>query len=105
MNGPIDTNENAGVEPGVISATTTKHKANHSWNDTDAQCARFLARLRKGPCTTFEGMRDLDVYHVPARVLQLRKRGHRIDTVWERVVTEAGVAHRVGKYILIKEAV
>jgi Helix-turn-helix domain len=74
-------------------------------NSTAAQCARLLARLRKGPITTFEAMRKLDVYHCPARVLQLRKRGHHIDTVWTRVVTEANVAHRVGQYILVKEAV
>lgn len=96
------TKENTGGQPGVFSATTTKH--NTHGNSTSAQCARLLARLRQGPCTTFEAMRQLDVYHCPARVLQLRKRGHHIDTVWTRVVTEANVAHRVGKYILVKEA-
>ena len=74
-------------------------------NSTAAQCARLLARLRKGSITTFEAMRKLDVYPCPARVLQLRKHGHQIDTVWTRVVTEANVAHRVGQYILVKEAV
>ena len=91
---------NASGDGSKPSQTKPRHH-----NSTVAQCARLLARLRQGPCTTFEAMRQLDVYHCPARVLQLRKRGHQIDTVWTRVVTEANVAHRVGKYILIKEAV
>lgn len=65
-----------------------------------SQCDRLLAALRLFPITTFEAMRKLDVYHVPARVLQLRKAGHQIITLWQTVTTEAGVNHRVGMYIL-----
>lgn len=67
------------------------------------QCDRLLAALRLFPLTTFEAMRKLDVYHVPARVLQLRKAGHRIITLWQTVVTEAGEKHRVGLYVLQRE--
>jgi hypothetical protein len=49
---------------------------------------------------TFEAMRYLDVYHCPARILQLRKQGHNIITHWQTVVTEAGERHRVGLYVL-----
>ena len=94
--------------PSTVDAATgaeVKGSAPSKADDTStsAQCARLLERLRKGPCTTFEAMRSLDVYHAPARVLQLRKHGHEITTIWERVRTEAGVVHRVGKYVLIKE--
>ena len=64
------------------------------------QCERLLAALAQFPVTTFEAMRHLDVYHVPARVLQLRKAGHPIVTLRQTVETEAGVPHRVGLYIL-----
>lgn len=64
------------------------------------QAERLLAALARFPVTTFEAMRLLDVYHVPARVLQLRKSGHRIITLWETVTTEAGARHRVGLYVL-----
>lgn len=67
------------------------------------QCDRLLAALRLFPLTTFEAMRRLDVYHVPARVLQLRKDGHRIITLRRTVETEAGVEHRVGLYVLQRE--
>lgn len=68
--------------------------------DARRQCDRLLAALARFPITTFEAMRHLDVYHVPARVLQLRKAGHSITTLRQTVQTEAGVPHRVGLYIL-----
>ena len=68
--------------------------------DGRQQCARMLAALRLFPITTFEASRLLDVYHAPARVLQLRKDGHQIITLRQRVETEAGVPHNVGLYVL-----
>ena len=65
-----------------------------------SQCKRLLEALSRFAITTFEAMRYLDVYHCPARVLQLRKQGHKITTHWQTVVTEAGVKHRVGLYVL-----
>jgi Helix-turn-helix domain len=71
-----------------------------SGSDSNTQCRRLLEALSRFPVTTFEAMRHLDVYHVPARVLQLRKAGHPILTLWQTVITEAGVKHRVGLYVL-----
>jgi hypothetical protein len=65
-----------------------------------AQERRLLAALQQGPVTTFEAMRLLDVYHAPARVLDLRKRGVNIITTRLRVTTEAGATHVVGQYSL-----
>ncbi|CAM8667071.1 Helix-turn-helix domain containing protein [Comamonadaceae bacterium] len=65
-----------------------------------AQYQRLLEALRRFGVTTFEAMRYLDVYHCPARVLQLRKQGHNITTHWQTVITEAGEKHRVGLYVL-----
>jgi len=72
------------------------------FNGTDGrrQCERLLAALRQFPVSTFEASRLLDVYHAPARVLQLRKDGHKIITLRQRVETEAGVPHIVGLYVL-----
>ena len=66
---------------------------------TNTQCARLLEALARFPVTTFEAMRFLDVYHCPARILQLRKAGYRITTHWQTVITEAGAKHRVGLYV------
>ncbi|OAD40303.1 hypothetical protein LPB72_18640 [Hydrogenophaga crassostreae] len=65
-----------------------------------SQAARLLEALSRFPISTFEAMRYLDVYHCPARILQLRKRGHRITTHWQTTVTESGALHRVGLYVL-----
>jgi len=67
-----------------------------------SQCLRLLRALERFSVTTFEAMRFLDVYHVPARVLQLRKDGHDIVTLWQTVETESGETHRVGLYALRK---
>lgn len=64
------------------------------------QAKRLLEALSHFPITTFEAMRYLDVYHCPARVLQLRKQGYAIATHWQTVFTEAGEKHRVGLYVL-----
>lgn len=66
--------------------------------DHKSQCSRLLEALARFPVTTFEAMRFLDVYHCPARVLQLRKAGHKITTHWQTVETEGGAKHRVGLY-------
>jgi Helix-turn-helix domain len=73
-------------------------------SDSKTQCQRLLEALRRFPVTTFEAMRLLDVYHVPARVLQLRKAGHSIVTLWQTITTEAGVTHRVGLYVLMPKS-
>ena len=65
-----------------------------------AQADRLLEALSRFAITTFEAMRYLDVYHCPARILQLRKRGHNITTHWQTVITEVGEKHRVGMYVL-----
>ena len=65
-----------------------------------SQAARLLEALALYSINTFEAMRYLDVYHCPARILQLRKRDHKIITLWQTVVTEAGERHRVGLYVL-----
>ena len=71
----------------------------HPGVSSEVQCARIRSALSRFSITTFEAMRYLDVYHCPARILQLRKAGHRIVTHWQTVVTEGGEKHRVGLYM------
>ena len=73
-----------------------KGTANH------LQAALLLEALSRFPITTYEAMRYLDVYHCPARILQLRRRGHEIITHWQTVITESGERHRVGMYLLAR---
>lgn len=74
--------------------------------DAKSQCSRVLALLKRGfMLNTFESSRYLDVYHCPARVMELRNDGHHIITHWVIVETEAGKPHRVGNYLLVREEV
>jgi hypothetical protein len=81
------------------TANTLKNRR----TDSESQTLRFLIASRITPRTTVELSREFDILHPPARVLQLRKRGYEIDTVWVHVETEPGVLHRVGKYVLRSE--
>lgn len=66
-----------------------------------AQRERLLAALSRFAVSTFEAMRYLDIYDPRARAYELRhKLGCKITTVWQTIVTEAGVKHRVGVYVL-----
>ncbi len=47
-----------------------------------------------------EARRDLDILSPAARVLELRRKGYRIDTVWIKQPTDCGKLHRVAKYVL-----
>jgi hypothetical protein len=71
-----------------------KGTASHS------QASRLLEALSRFSITTYEAMRYLDVYHCPARILELRRQGHNIVTHWQTVITESGERHRVGLYLL-----
>ena len=72
----------------------------NSGTDNKSQCARLREALSRYSLTTFEAMRYLDIYHVPARILQLRRAGETIITSWQCVETEQGHTHRVGLYTL-----
>lgn len=69
----------------------------------DAQRARLLDRLRIGPVSTLEARRELEILCPAARVLELRRMGNDIATVWTREETEGGVPHRVALYVLAVE--
>jgi hypothetical protein len=95
----IGTPENKEAAPEKVAALK-KIRDEFTGNAGRTQCQRLLAALSRFSITTFEAMRYLDVYHCPARVLQLRKDGHQIVTHRKTVTTEAGTKHSVGLYVL-----
>ena len=91
------------VAPGTTLVTTKTNTSNDTRVDTEAQLSRVLTALRIGPATTVQLVREHDILHPPARILQLRKRGFEIATVWVSAETLRGAVHRVGKYVLVGE--
>jgi len=85
--------------PARQSAGHTSHTRNY----TRAQRMRILAALQNAPVNTFDARKRLDIPHPAARVMELRKDGHPIDTHWCDALSEAGRKHRVAKYVLLPE--
>jgi Helix-turn-helix domain len=77
-------------------------QAEFKGNSAATQRARILKALQHYSLTSFELMRYLDIYHPPARILELRRSGCEILTSWKLELTESGKAHRVGLYVLSK---
>lgn len=75
-------------------------KAHSRGTSAEAQRARLLEALKRGPVDTIRAYRVLDILHVPRRVFELRGIGHPIVTSWIWKFTEQGVRHRVGIYSL-----
>lgn len=77
-----------------------KPARNHS-NSAHAQRQRLLAWLRQhGQIDTITARRELDCLMPAARVLELRRRGFEIATVWIERATDCGKLHRVALYVL-----
>jgi hypothetical protein len=73
-----------------------------TYNSAKSQCTRLLAYLiEHGRITTVAAHERLDIYHPPARKLELVKAGHKIATHWRIDYTAQGNPHRVAEYVLL----
>lgn len=68
---------------------------------TAAQRARLLAHLRRDSLTTLEARERLNIMHPGGRVLELRRMGYPIVTVWTWDADHEGRLHRVARYALM----
>ncbi len=70
-------------------------------NSAINQRQRLLKHLKKhGSITSNEARVQLDIYHPPARIKELRDDGNKIDTVWVTWTSEYDTKHRIAKYVL-----
>lgn len=78
-----------------------KRELHNLRTDADSQRKRLLLWLRERPITTLAARRKLDILMPGARIHELRnKEGFNIKLHWVDEVTDRGVVHRVGKYVL-----
>jgi hypothetical protein len=75
-------------------------KTDETSTSSEAQRKRLLEALQNRSLTTLEARRELDVMHPAARIMELRKKGHDIQTVRVPDLTREGFAHNVARYIL-----
>lgn len=89
------TNKKGSPRRGMLSKTQPAHS-----NSAHAQRRRLLERLKAAPIDTITARRELDIMHPAARIMELKRRGYRIDTVWVGRQTDGGAVHRVALYVL-----
>ena len=70
----------------------------------EAQRARLLEALQRGPVDTFVARQQLGIAHPAGRVRELRRSGHDIAMALEERVSPAGEFHRIGVYRMTGEA-
>ncbi|WP_175878034.1 helix-turn-helix domain-containing protein [Burkholderia sp. BCC0097] len=85
-------------------AAQNKAQDHYSSNDAAAQRHRILDFLRQyGSLSTLDARHKIDVMHPAARIMELRRIGVEISTVWTQEATPEGSWHRVARYHLMRE--
>jgi hypothetical protein len=92
----MDTTNNKGAPSDGTPSKTPRGDS----NSAHAQRQRLLERLKVAPVDTVTARHELDILCPAARVLELRRRGHEIETVWIERQTDCGKLHRVALYVL-----
>lgn len=97
----MDPKKRKAARPGTRAASKSKISEGDATNlGAAAQRQRLLAALRRQSISTLQARRHLTVMHPAARVMELRKSGLDIATVWCREADENGVLHRIARYVL-----
>jgi hypothetical protein len=100
-------NENT-KKKGVAASTTTPQnkttKLNFKDNSASNQCLKLLDWfLEKNSITTKQSQTDLDIMSPAARILELRRQGYKIITVWDSWTSDFGIRHRIARYVLTQK--
>ena len=72
-------------------------------NSEAAQCSRLLDILKMRPVGCREARKAYAISDPVARVKELRKRGHRIVTIWRWRQFDCGIYIRSGQFVLVGE--
>ncbi len=69
-------------------------------NSCASQRTRLLKHFHDNPrLSTIQAREQYGILHPCGRIMELRKKGHQIDTHWISEVDVSGQAHRVGLYV------
>lgn len=98
MNDPTQNDKAPAAENGAGLNKPTRGNSSHE------QRQRLLRSLEARPVSTLHARGPLDVMHPGGRIMELRRMGHQIDTVWIEAETDCGKKHRVALYVLRQHA-
>ena len=100
-------NDNTKKKGAAASTTTPEQKTTRlNFNDNCSFNQRLKLLdylLEHGSITTSEARQKLDIYYPPARIKELRQAGYLISLVWIIWISDYGIKHRIGKYILTQK--
>ena len=99
--------DNTKKERAVALTTTPAHnktKRNFKDNSANNQCLKIIDWLfEKNSITTKQAQVSLDIMSPAPRILELRKQGYKILTVWDSWTSEYGIKHRIARYVLTQK--
>lgn len=100
-------NDNTKKKGAAASTTTPQNKTSKpNFNDNCSFNQRLKLLdylLEHGSITTSEAREKLDIYYPPARIKELRQAGYLIHLVWIIWISDYGIKHRIGKYVLLQK--
>ncbi len=84
----------------VIRVGYPNNKKQTYSNSVSSQRSRLLKHFEDcSQLSTIVAREQYGILHPCGRVMELRKKGHRIDTYWISEADSNGVLHRVGLYV------
>jgi hypothetical protein len=86
-----------------IAHTLAGSKRKTNFKDNSAHNQRLKIRdwlFEKGSITTAQAREYLDIMSPAPRIMELRKAGYQIVTLWDSWTSEHGIKHRIGRYVL-----
>ena len=98
-------NENT-QNKGLAAQTVNPEFKSPSLHDNSSfnQCLKmFDYLLEHASISTSKAREKLDIYYPPARAFELKRDGYLISTVWQCWVSEYGIKHRIGRYVLTQK--
>lgn len=89
-----------------IAHTNVGIKHISDFNDNSAHNQRLKLLdwlLEKGSINTKRAQIELDIYHPPARIKELRQAGYLIHRKWDIWISDFGIKHRIARYVLVQK--
>ena len=78
------------------------NKENFKDNSAINQRKKLLDFMREhGSITTAQARAELDIMSPAPRIMELKRMGHNIITVWDDWTSEFDIRHRIARYVLL----
>jgi hypothetical protein len=97
--GTLDPKEFAPLAGEAKKAKLEQIAQKYRGNAASNQRSRLLEGIHHCPVSTFDARRHLDVPHPAGRIMELRRCGWIIHTIWTRASSDCGEQHRIAVYV------